>query len=100
MSCSVCSVDPPDFWHAAISVVVIATVNIVLRFWLNVTHVPPGLGSQLLAPLVASSAVVSISVHTGPFSAVMVTLVHGLICSMCYLGATTLGSAIMANSIF
>jgi len=100
MACSICSVDPPGFWQATFSVIVIAIANIVLRFWLNVTDATPGLASQLFAPMAISAAIVSASAQTGPFSAMMVTIVHGLLCVMCYLAVTTVGSALMAATLF
>ena len=84
MACGFCSVEPPEFWHAVIIVVVIAVTNVVLRFFLQVTDSAHGMGPQYFAPALATSAVIALSLPTGPFSALTITVVQVVLCAMIY----------------
>ena len=52
MACSICSVEPPDFWHSVLAVVIICISNVVLRFWLRVSEAPANFSTQYVAPVV------------------------------------------------
>ncbi len=88
MSCSLCSIEPPDFWQAALTSVIVVAANIILRFWFSVAEVPTGWGTQLVAPLVVSAGVVAASIRIGPISALGVTVVQGVVCAVLYVGAS------------
>ncbi len=99
VACSVCSVESPDFWHSVLAVVIICVANIVLRFWLKVSHVPTGIGPQVVAPLVTTALVIAMSVRTGPLSACKVTFVHGMLCGLIYCMVTAMGKVLIAGMI-
>ena len=84
MSCGFCSVDPPEFWHAVTTVVVTAFVNVILRFALQMSDAAHGMGPQYVAPAIASAAVISLMLPTGPFSATTITIVQVVLCALMY----------------
>jgi hypothetical protein len=84
MACGFCSIEPPEFWHAVTIVVIIAITNVVLRFFLQVTDSAYGMGPEYLAPALATAAVIALSVPTGPFVALTVTVVQVILCAMIY----------------
>jgi len=95
MTCVFCSVDPPEFWQSVITILVIGAANLFLRIWMKVMYTAPGSGSQFLAALVLTTAIVAIAVRTGPISAFMVTVGEGLSCGMLYVGLTIVGTAVL-----
>lgn len=97
VACSVCSVEPPDFWHAVLAVVIICVANIVLRFWLRVIQAPIDFSTQFVAPVVVTGLVISMSVRTGPWSACKVTFVHGILCALLYCAALVMGKVLIAS---
>jgi len=88
MSCSLCSVKPPDFWQAALTSIAVVVANIALRFWFNVTDIPLGWETQIAAPLLVSAGIVAASIRIGPISALGVTVVQGVVCAVLYMGAS------------
>jgi len=84
MSCGFCSVEPPEFWHAVITVVVTAFVNVILRFVLQVNDYGGGLGPQYVMPAMASAVVIAIMLPTGPFTATTITIVQVILCALMY----------------
>jgi hypothetical protein len=84
MSCGFCSVDPPEFWHAVMTVVIIAFTNVILRFVLQITDQAAGMGPQYLMPGVATAAVIAIMLPTGPFTASTITVVQVVLCALMY----------------
>ena len=100
MACSFCTVATPDFWQASLTFILICVANVVLRFWLRVTDSTPGVGTQFFAPLVTTAFVVAISLPTGPFTALVVSVVQGLICGMVYIGLLVLTTYASAALVF
>ena len=84
LACSFSAVEPPGIFQAVLSVVVILIANVVLQYFLHATQTPPGLGSQLLAPLLMTTAIIAMSLPTSPFSALIVTVSHLGICIATY----------------
>jgi hypothetical protein len=84
MSCGFCSIDPPEFWHAVTTVVIIAVTNVVLRFVLQSLGASQGMIAQYLAPGVATATVIAISLPTGPFTATTITVVQVVLCALIY----------------
>jgi len=84
LACGFCSVDPPEFWHAVSTVVIVAVANAILRFALHTTDAAYGIGPQYLAPLLVTSAVICLAVPTAPFTAVTITASQLVICAMVY----------------
>jgi hypothetical protein len=84
MACGFCSVEPPEFWHAVITVVIIAVTNVVLRFFLQVTDSAEGMAPEYLAPAVATASVIALSLPASPFSALTITVVQGVLCATMY----------------
>jgi hypothetical protein len=84
MSCGFCSVEPPDFWRAVVTVVVIAFVNVILRFILQMNDYGTGLGPQYVMPAMASAIVITIMLPTGPFTATTITIVQVILCALMY----------------
>lgn len=84
MSCGFCSVEPPEFWHAVVTVVIIAVTNVVLRFFLQVTGSAEGMGPQYFAPAIATATVIALSLPTGPFTALTITVVQVVLCGTIY----------------
>jgi hypothetical protein len=84
MACGFCSVDPPEFWHAVSTVVIIAVSNAIVRFVLHANGAAYGMAPQYLAPLVVTTTVITISLPTGPFTALTITGVQVALCAMIY----------------
>ena len=82
VSCNICEVAAPDYWHAMLAVIIVAVANLVLRFWLRTGGGPISFEAQLLAPLATTVLVLSMSIRTGPVNACKVLLVQGLLCGM------------------
>ncbi|RIK81717.1 MAG: hypothetical protein DCC67_07945 [Planctomycetota bacterium] len=97
MACGFCSVDPPEFWHAVTTVVIIAVVNAVLRFLLQSSDADYGMASMYVAPLVATGAVISLSLPAGPFTAMTITVVQGFLCALIYFGLRWLQTVVAAS---
>jgi hypothetical protein len=98
VACSVCSVEPPDFWHSVLAVVIIGVANIVLRFWLRTIGAPIDFSTQFVAPIVVTGLVVSMSIRTGPWSAFKVTFVHGILCGLIYCAALVMSKVLIAST--
>ena len=98
LACGFCSVDPPEFWHAVTTVVIIAVANVILRFVLYSNDAADGIAAEYFAPILASSAVTTVSLPTGPFTALTITVVQLVLCAMLYYGLLWL-QAIVASSI-
>jgi hypothetical protein len=84
MSCGFCSIEPPEFWHAVITVVIIAVTNVVLRFVLQMTDSAGGMMGNYAAPAIATATAISLSLPTGPFSATTITVVQVVLCALMY----------------
>jgi hypothetical protein len=97
LACGFCSVDPPEFWHAVTTVVIIAVTNVVLRFVLYTADAADGIAAEYFAPLLVTSAVITLSVPTGPFTALTVTLVQLVVCAMMYYGLLWLQAAVATS---
>ena len=97
LSCNLCSVEAPDFWHCVLAVVIVCVANVVLRFWLRVSQVPESFETQILAPLVTTALVMSMSIRTGPFAACKVTFVHGLLCGLIYCLVHVMSKSLIAG---
>ncbi len=81
MASGFCSVDPPEFWHAVTTVVIIAVANAVLRFVLHAADAAHGIAPQYFAPILITSAVITLSIPTGPFTALTITVVQLVLCA-------------------
>ncbi len=84
MACLFSSVKSPNFYHAILTILVICIANVTLNFFLQVTQVPPGPGKHLIAPFVATATMIALTIQTGPFSAILVTVSFASICSATY----------------
>jgi hypothetical protein len=94
MACIVAAVEPPDYWQSLLCVFLVVVANVMLRYWVNTTVVDPGLGTQLIGPLVLTAGIVAVMVRTGPLSAVLVTVCEGFFCAGLYLGVSMAGTAL------
>jgi hypothetical protein len=81
MASGFCSVDPPEFWHAVTTVVIIAVINSVLRLALNAADASQGIVPQYVAPILVTGAVITLSIPTGPFTAVTIAVVQLILCA-------------------
>jgi hypothetical protein len=97
IACSICSVEPPDFWHSVLAVVIICISNIVLRFWIRDSEVPADFGTEIFAPAITTALVIAMSIRTGPLAAFKVTFVHGVLCGLIYCVATVMGKVLIAG---
>lgn len=97
MACGFCSVDPPEFWHAVTTVVIVAVVNAVLRFVLQSGDMNYSMASLYLAPFLATGAVITLSLPTGPFTALTITVVQGVLCALIYFGLRWLQAVVAAS---
>ncbi len=95
MACGVSAVEPPDYWQSLLCVFLVMLSNVLLRFWVNTSVFDPGLGCQLIWPLVMSSAIVALMVRTGPFSAMIVTICEGAFCLALYVGFSMVSTALL-----
>jgi preprotein translocase subunit SecY len=94
MACAVAAVEAPDYWQSLLCVFLVVVSNVMLRFWVNTTVADPGLGSQLVWPLVMTAGIVAVMVRTGPLSAMVVTACEGIFCAGLYLGVSMANSAL------
>lgn len=99
MACEICSVEPPDFWQAVVTVMVVCIGNALLRYFLQAAHAPFGLGTQLVAPLLTTVVILSLSLSTGPVSAMMITMVQVSICGAIYMAFTMIDGLIMVTLV-
>jgi hypothetical protein len=95
MACGFCSVEPPEFWHAVITVVIIAVTNVILRFFLQMTDSAHGMTPQYFLPALATAAVISLSLPTGPFTATAITIVQVVLCALVYYALQWLAALIL-----
>ncbi len=84
MACGFCSIEPPEFWHAVTTVVIVAFANVVLRFVLQMTDSAQGMTPQYFAPAITTAAVIAICLPTGPFTASTITVVQVVLCALMY----------------
>jgi hypothetical protein len=98
MACGFCSVDPPEFPHAITTVVIIAVANAILRLVLQTMGVGEGIAPEYFAPALATTAVIALSLPTGPFTALTITVVQVALCAMMYFGLAWLHT-VVAQSI-
>lgn len=96
MACSFCSVDAPDFAQALTCVLAVCVGNIFLRYGLHSPYFIQGLGTQVIAPLIITSIIVALFIRTGPFSALVVTLVQACICGAIYFAVDTVTKVVLA----
>lgn len=97
MSCGFCSVEPPEFWHAVTTIVLIAVANAVLRLVLQITDSAYGMAPQYFIPALATSAVIAVALQTTPFTAFTITLVQIVLCAMIFIAVTWLKDATVAS---
>lgn len=97
MACGFCSVDPPEFWHAVTTVVIIAIANAVLRFVLQSSDAGYSMAAMYLAPFLATGAVITLSLPTGPFTGLTITVVQGVLCALMYFGLRWLQAVVTAS---
>jgi hypothetical protein len=95
MSCGFCSIEPPEFWHAVITVVIIAMANVVLRFVLQMTDSAQGMTPQYVAPAIATATVIALALPTGPFTATTITVVQVVLCALMYYALCWLAALII-----
>ena len=81
MASGFCSVDPPEFWHAVTTVVIIAVINSVMRFVLHAADASQGIAPQYAAPILVTAAVITLSLPTGPFTALTIAVVQLVLCA-------------------
>ncbi len=98
MACGFCSVEPPEFSHAVTTVVIMAVANAILRLVLQNMGFSEGIAPQYFAPILAITAVISLSLPTGPFTAFTITVVQLLLCAMMYYGLLWL-HAVVSQSL-
>jgi len=94
MACGFCSVDPPEFSHAVTTVVIIAVANAILRLVLQNTGYGDGIGPEYMAPLLMTTAVISLSLPTSPFVAATITAVELVLCAIIYFGLVWLHTVV------
>ena len=87
MACSICAVEPPTFWHALLTLLILLIANVVLRFFLHVTQTPATLGTQYVAPVVTNAVVIAVSLPSGPIAAIIIAIVHAIMTAVIYVGA-------------
>jgi hypothetical protein len=97
LACGFCSIDPPEFWHAVTTVVIVAVSNAALRFVLYSNDAASGIAAEYFAPLLATSAVITISLPTGPFTAMTITVVQLILCAMMYYGLLWLQAVVTTS---
>jgi hypothetical protein len=99
MACTICSVEPPDYWHSVLAVVIICISNVVLRFWLRVSDIVETYTTQLLMPAAITGLIIAMSIRRGPFAALRVTFVHIVLCGLIYCVAAVMGKALIASAL-
>lgn len=95
VSCNICDLDPPDYLHCLLAVVIVAVANVVLRFWLRINDGPVSFEAQVLAPLATTVLVLAMSIRTGPINACKVMVVQGILCGMLYCAALVMKKTLL-----
>jgi hypothetical protein len=86
MACGFCSTDPPEFPHAITTVVIVAVANAILRLILQTAGLGEGIGPEYVAPALTTTTIIAISLPTGPFTALTITAVQLVLCTVMYFG--------------
>lgn len=97
LACSFSAVNPPDFFPAVLTVILIGVANMALNFFLEVTEATPGLGSHLLAPLLVTSITIALTVRTGPLSAVITAITFVSVCGGAYYSLSVIGDFMLSR---
>jgi hypothetical protein len=97
LACGFCSVDPPEFSHAVTTLVIVAVVNAILRLILQNAGIGTGIGPEYFAPLLATTAVISLALPTGPFTASTITAVQLILCAMMYFALSWLHTVVQQS---
>ncbi|NOY41160.1 MAG: hypothetical protein GXP26_04900 [Planctomycetes bacterium] len=95
LACSFSSITPPPFLQAVLSMVAIIAAQLVVRVYLELNQVPPGLGRVVIAPLITSAAMIGICVPTGPMAAISVAIFHAGICFLLFMGLAAVGDTLI-----
>lgn len=97
MSCGFCSVEPPEFWHAVTTIVLIAIANAVLRLVLQITGSAYGMAPQYFIPALTTSAVIAIALPTSPVTALSITMVQLVLCALIFIAVAWLKDAAVTS---
>jgi hypothetical protein len=87
LACGFCSVEPPTFTRSVVTVVIMVACNVLLRVVLQLASASEGIWADYAAPAIAVSAVISICVPAGPFTALTIAVVQVALCALMYLMA-------------
>ena len=99
VSCNMCDVDAPDFWHCLLAVVIVVLSNLALHFALSIHENPLSYEARFLAPLAVTVLVLGMSIRTGPINACKVILVQGILCGILYYAAVLMKKSLMVASV-
>ena len=94
MACGFCSLDPPEFPHAITTVVIVAVANAILRLVLQTSGLGEGIGPEYVAPALTTTAIIALSLPTGPFTALTITAVQVVLCAVMYFGLAWLHTVV------
>ena len=99
LACWVSAVKPPGFWHAMLTLVLLIGANIALQSTLQFLGVPPTMATKYLMPTFASALVIAVSLTTGPYSAIVVSVVHTVLTAVLYLGALFAADVLIISQV-
>jgi len=97
LACAICSVEPPVFWRAVVTVIAVCIASGILVYWLRATVADVSLATQLILPLVTAMAILCISLSTSPGSAFLVSVVQVSICALAYLVVVMVDRCVLAT---
>lgn len=87
VACWVCSVETPEFGHALLTLLAVIGANIGMRALLHFTEVPTTMFTQYAAPTLVSAGVIAVCLATGPYAALLISVVHAVLTAAAYVGA-------------
>lgn len=97
MSCGFCSIEPPEFWHAVTTIVLIAIANAVLRMVLQITGSAYGMAPQYFIPALTTGAIIAIALPTSPVTALAITAVQIVLCALIFIAVAWLKDAAVTS---
>ena len=95
LACWICALEMPEFGHAFLTLLAVIGANIGMRAVLRLTETPPSMLTQYAAPTLVSAAVIAVCLATGPYAALLVSVVHAVLTAGVYIGALVIVESLL-----
>lgn len=100
ISCSLCAIEVPQFWHSVLIVFMLVVGNLVVNAALNALVDDFNTMLKVTSALMTTIFIYSASLSIGIATACTVTMLHVGLCFAIYVGMTTIDGVLMAGSVF